>query len=216
MATKPVGDRNAQDKGMVDRLKDQLKTQKKVAEIHANVRQLTEYAFYPKHDARRETKEYKAVHNKLVKEMDRPCLICGVKNSTLKDKKINTFGAKQMETHHHVVEWALANAIDIDKFNSTLLPFLKRKHPNKPEYKKTFTEEDVRNWVDHSEDNLWVLCDVHHRAQYLGVHEITYPIWGPQDLLRGDFEEYVKSEIAKVKGASKGGNSKGMKSMKKS
>ena len=87
MAMKTVGDRNAQDDGMLDRLKDQLKVQKRVQEIHSNVRKLTEYAFYPKHDARKETKEYKAVHNKLVKDLDLPCLICGVKNSTLSDKK---------------------------------------------------------------------------------------------------------------------------------
>ena len=89
---------------------------------------------------------------------------------------------------------------------------MRHRHPDKPEYKKNFTLEDISNWVDHSEDNLWVLCDVHHRAQYLGIHEITDPIWGPQDLLRDDFEDYVKNEIAKAKAA--GGSKKG-KSTKK-
>jgi hypothetical protein len=37
--------------------------------------------------------------------------------------------------------------------------------------------------VDHSPDNLWVLCDVHHRHKFVGIHAITYPIWGPQDLV---------------------------------
>jgi hypothetical protein len=49
--------------------------------------------------------------------------------------------------------------------------------------------------VDHSEDNLWVLCDVHHRAAFLGIHEITYPIWSPADMLIDDFENYVKEQI---------------------
>jgi len=160
---------------------------------------LRELAFYPPHDKRIETAQYKAVHKKMVVEMDLPCLVCGVRNSVLKDKKKNPYGAKQLETHHHIVEWALSNAISAERFNKTLLPNLRHKHPNKAEYKKEFSDQQVHDWVDHSEDNLWVLCDVHHRAKYLGIHEITYPIWAPQDLLRDDFEEYVKTQIAEAK-----------------
>jgi len=182
---------------MVERLKDKLKIQEHVEAIHKNQRLLTELAFYPAHDKRCETKEYKAIHKKLVVVKDLPCLICGVKNSTLK-KSTNVYGAKQMETHHHVIEWALANAVDVKKFNAILLPFLQHRHPDRPEYRKAFTAKDVCNWVDHHEDNLWVLCDVHHRAQYLGIHEITFPIWGPTDLLRDDFTKYARAEIAKA------------------
>jgi hypothetical protein len=73
-------------------------------------------------------------HDHLTKKLDLPCFVCGVKFSTLKDKTQSRYGAKAMETHHHVIE-----------------------------------------------DNLWVLCDVHHRAKFLGIHEITYPIWCPMD-----------------------------------
>ena len=69
--------------------------------------------------------------------------------------------------------------------------------------KSAFSEADIAAWVDHSQDNLWVLCDVHHRAQYFGIHEITYAIWGPMDLLRRDFSDYVKEQIAKAKPAAK-------------
>jgi hypothetical protein len=192
-----------QDLGMIDRLNDQLKVQKKVQQIHENRRALTELAFYPAHDKRRETTEYKKVHHHMTVELDLPCLICGVKHSTLMDEQQNPYGAKAMETHHHVVEWALANAVDVAKFNKILLPNLAHKHPDKPEYRKPFTDQDVRDWVDHSPDNLWVLCDVHHRAVYFGIHEITYPIWCPMDLLRANFEDYVKKEIAKEKAAKK-------------
>lgn len=178
--------------GSIKRLQDHLK-------IHMQSRKLTEYEFYPEHEKRTETPEYKKAHEKMTKELDLPCLICGVKYSTLKNKTENPYEAKQMETHHHVIEWALANAIDVDKFNKIILPSLRHKHPDKPEYQKDFTQDDVKNWVDHSEDNLWVLCDVHHRAVYLGIHAITFPIWGPQDLLRGDFEQYAKDEIARLK-----------------
>lgn len=195
--TSPAG---GEDKGMVQRLKDQRTVFRKAQEIHENPRTLKERAFYPAHDKRLETKEYKAAHHHLAVELDLPCLVCGVKNSTLKDKAQNRYGAKQMETHHHVIEWSLANAIDPAKFNKIILPHLKVRHPQNPDYRKAaFDAQDVADWVDHSEDNLWVLCDVHHRAAYLGIHEITYPIWCPMDLLRDDFEEYVRQQIQEQK-----------------
>jgi hypothetical protein len=122
-----------------------------------------------------------------------------------------------METHHHVIEWALANAISADKFNATLLPNLRQRHKDKPEYQNDFTDKQVADWVDHSEDNLWVLCDVHHRAKYFGIHEITFPIWGPMDLLKPDFEAYVKEQIAqaKAKTSQVSKNGAGKKSPKK-
>jgi len=196
-----VGDRKAQDPGFINRLQDHLAVQKQVQAIHCNPRMLKELAFYPAHDKRAETPEYKKVHHHMAVELDLPCLICGVKNSTLKDKTQNLYGAKAIETHHHVIEWALANAIDVDKFNKALLPSLAHKHADKPEYKTPFTEQQVKDWVDHSPDNLWCLCDVHHRAVYFGIHEISYPIWAPMDLLRDDFDEYVREQIAQQKSA---------------
>jgi len=202
--------RAGRDTYMVGRLKDQLKVQKKATAVHLNERMLDEMAFYPAHDKRLETPEYKKTHEYLTRKLDLPCLICGVKNSTLKDPRENTYGAKQMETHHHIIEWALANAVDTDKFNKILLPHLSHRHGSKADYKKPFTTAQVRAWVDHSEDNLWVLCDVHHRAQYLGIHEITYPIWGPMNLLRNDFEDYVREQIRKAR-ADKEGKKTGKK-----
>jgi hypothetical protein len=43
------------------------------------------------------------------------------------------YGARQMETHHHIIEWALANAVSGEKFNWALLPSLRRRHPENPE-----------------------------------------------------------------------------------
>jgi hypothetical protein len=203
MAARQSKSRTSNDKGMLTRLQDQLKVYRKAQAIHSHKRMLNEIAFYPAHDPRRETPEYKETHHRLAIEQDRPCLICGVRNSTLKDNARNLYGAKRMETHHHVIEWALANAIDVDKFNKILLPRLRARHPNKERYRQAFTVDEVKAWVDHDEDNLWVLCDVHHRAKYLGIHEITYPIWGPVDLLRDDFEDYFRQETKKF--ASTGG-----------
>jgi hypothetical protein len=158
-----------------------------ISKVHAVSRLLREIVDYPGHVARRSSPEYLKAHSYLVKQLDLPCLVCGVRNSTLKDPKQNPAGAKQMETHHHIVEWALANAIDLNKFNQRVVRQLRAKQHHDPIYDKDFTQEQMLEWVDHHHDNLWVLCNVHHRQALLGIHEITFPIWGPQDLVRDDF-----------------------------
>lgn len=200
---RPVG-RTGQDSGMVKRLNDQLKVYKRIkkirsAKLNTVRRQLDEAAFYPAHDKRVETSAYKKVHKELAITKDLPCLICGVRHSTLDDPKKNPYGAKAMETHHHVIEWALANAIDPGKFNRILLPNLRHRHPDREDYKTDFTAKQVAAWVDHDEHNLWVLCDVHHRAKYFGIHGITFPIWGPMDLLMDNFEAAMNAEIERIK-----------------
>jgi hypothetical protein len=87
--------RKSKDKGMVTRLQDQLKVYRKAQAVHINQRMLNEIAFYPAHDPRKETPEYKDTHHRLAVEQDRPCLICGVKNSTLKDKGTKGMGSDQ-------------------------------------------------------------------------------------------------------------------------
>lgn len=183
------------------RLRDQLdnfhhsqRLKKAVAKTHKVARDLHEVAFYPEHDKRTESPQYKKAHEHLTKDLDLPCLVCGVKSSTLGDAMENPYGARQMETHHHVIEWALANAIDPAKFNKAIRPHLAHRH-DRPAYKRDMSAQEIADWVDHSEDNLWVLCDVHHRARYFGIHEISYPIWCPQDLLKEDFEDYVRKEL---------------------
>jgi len=156
-----------------------------ISGVHAVNRMLKEEVFYPAHDARKSSPLYERAHHHLVKELDLPCLICNVRNSTLTDPTQNKVGARAMETHHHVVEWALQNAIDLDKFNARILPALQGRHPGK--YLEPFTQQEMLDFIDHSEDNLWVLCDVHHRHSLVGIHSVTAPIWGAQDLVRDDF-----------------------------
>lgn len=164
--------------------------------IHGQPEVLMDPMFYPAHDQRTESKEYKRVHHELTVQKDLPCLVCGVRNSTLKDEKQNPYGASAMETHHHIVEWALANAIDPNLFSRALLPNLREKHKDNPDYKEeTFSEQEVRDWVDHSPDNLWVLCDVHHRHKWVGIHHVSYPMWAPQDLLKPEFVKEVASAV---------------------
>jgi hypothetical protein len=110
-----------------------------------------------------------------------------VTNSSLEDQQKNRFGAAQMETHHKTVEWSLMDAIDVDKFNERIVQRFRHYSFHDPIYEEDFTEEQMKDWIDHHEDNIWVLCDVHHRHKWLGIHSITGPIWGPQDLIRDDF-----------------------------
>lgn len=162
-----------------------------LSQPHAVDRILKERVWYPAHEPRTESTEYRAIHHKLVVELDLPCLVCGVRNSTLNDPSKNEAGAKQLETHHHVIEWALANAIDLDKFNKIVWPHLQQRH-GADKYPSPFTQQQLLDFVDHGEDNLWVLCDVHHRHALYGIHAITGPIWGAQDLIKDDFH-YIGS-----------------------
>src|ERR1700759_2689947 len=88
---------------------------------------LQEKAFYPPHDKRTESPAYAKIHKQMTVAEDQPCLVCGVKHSTLSDKTKNPFGAVQMETHHHIIEWALANAVVPALFNSHVRPGLARR-----------------------------------------------------------------------------------------
>ncbi|MBU6296747.1 MAG: hypothetical protein KGJ79_16340 [Alphaproteobacteria bacterium] len=192
--------KNTRDQGAEARISDHLHNYK-IVQQHIQHHTIDELQFYPEHDQRTESPEYKRVHRRLTVELDLPCLVCGVRQSTLKTPAENRYEAKAMETHHHMVEWALANAIDVGKFNKTLRPNLAHRHPNDPtwHYERPFDEAKIRAWVDHSEHNLWVLCDVHHRAKYLGIHEITYPIWAPMDLYRDDFKQWAREQLADIR-----------------
>ena len=127
---------------------------------HLVTRTLTESVWYPEHDPRKASSEYKKVHNHLVYELDEACWICGVRQSTLPK-------GEHMETHHWHVEWALANRIDPDKIIADFPALGAADNPH------------LRQWLD-SEGNMLVLCEAHHRHGLYGIHMITYPAWAPQ------------------------------------
>jgi hypothetical protein len=180
-----------------------------LSHTHVVERMLDEKAFYPPHDKRTESPAYAKVHHQMTVADDKHCLVCGVQHSTLGDPTKNPFGAIQMETHHHTIEWALANAIDEAKFNQHILPGLKRAAESRqndahfaglaPVYREFDADyasgnmpiARIKEWIDHAADNLWVLCDVHHRHKFVGIHAITYPIWGPQDVVDGTIIEQL-------------------------
>jgi hypothetical protein len=162
---------------------------------HLVARILKEQVYYPAHSPRTESPEYAKIHKHLAIELDLPCIACGVKNSTLNDLTQNKVGAKAIETHHHVIEWALQNAIDLTKFNQRIIAWHRAKDPSNTKYTNDFTQQQMLDWIDHDMDNLWVLCDYHHRHSLVGIHSVTYPIWGPQDLLLDDYEYTPKEPV---------------------
>jgi hypothetical protein len=187
-----------------------------IDKFHVLERMLDEKAFYPAHDKRTESPEYAKVHHQMTAVDKRPCLVCGVTNDTLHDVSKNPFGAIQLETHHHIIEWALANAISADKFNKNIRPGLERRAKARAgaglnqiytefdkDYGADMTSTRILQWVDHAADNLWVLCDVHHRHKFVGIHAITYPIWGPQDIVQDDLVAN-QIEVAKEQGTHPG------------
>ena len=156
--------------------------------LHLVQRELAEAVFYPPHSPRTETSAYGTVHHRLVYEENRPCLICGVRQSTLHRREHNRFGASALETHHAVIEWSLSRAVDLGKFNAQVVAKLRSQHPEQQLYRRDFTRAQMQGWIDHHPDNLWVLCDVHHRHPGVGIHAISGPIWGAQALLRERYE----------------------------
>lgn len=130
------------------------------AVAHSLARTLREVCWYPEHDPRKASREYRQVHQHLVVELDTPCWICGIRYST---------GGK-METHHAEIEWAAEMAFEQDE--SMLVKLVEDMH----HMIKACTPEALRDFLD-SEGNMLVLCAVHHRAPGQGIHQISYPCW---------------------------------------
>ena len=174
-------ERGPRERGPAERIR-------RVAE-HFQPGTLYEWTFYPEHDARgdSDTAAYRSARKKLVE--NGACLVCGVSQATLKDpiarKDLakNPFEASGLETHHRVIEWALSEAIDVDRFNSRFVARRRLLDPTDEKYARDFDQKTLLDWIDHDPDNLWVLCNVHHRAPFMGIHAITRPHWDPQDLV---------------------------------
>ena len=180
-----------------------------VIKIHGKFQEFTEADFYPEHEKRYETDQYKTVRHKMVNIDNRPCVVCGVTQAILidseksKDVNYNFYQAKQIEIHHFHIEWALINAIEPQKFNALLKPNLKHLHPEEKLYQNDLTEEQIKDWVDHHPHNLMPLCDVHHRHKYWGIHHVTYPIWSPANMLKQDFIDQILEKEKNIDSAAK-------------
>lgn len=148
--------------------------------IHEIRRALHEAYNVPPHPPRTESDLYKATHHDLVNVKDTPCFICGVTNSTLNDPAKNPFQAKDLETHHFKIEWSLANAMDWHK--------MKLAYPDFADWDKINPDdESTYFWFVDSEYNMLVLCDVHHRGNFHGIHAVEHAVWLAQKFVKDGY-----------------------------
>lgn len=159
-------------------------------------RTLAEDVMYPPHPPRVASALYARTHHELVVVQDRPCVVCGVRNSTLADPTANPDRAKTLETHHDLIEWAGANEIDWDKLAAdhpdlpNLVALAKAFHAHvtaNGSFDGTLDPAIVTAFVD-SDEQMLVICDVHHRGPNRGKHMITGPVWELQRYQRGDWD----------------------------
>lgn len=133
----------------------------------------------PPHPPRVETPEYKKSHDYLVHKLDKPCQVCGVRQSTLGDPAQNPYSAKALESHHWPVERSLLDACDPDKIHK--------------QFPQVIDRASLEAFVD-SPNNLIILCDIHHRSPEHGIHHLL-----PQDFFVQQFlyDGYIVAVQAK-------------------
>lgn len=129
-----------------------------ISQVHLTPIDVSTIELTPPHPPRVETPEYVKSHDHLVIQLDTPCKICGVRNSTLKVAAQNPFNAQALETHHYPIERSLVDACD-PKRVAVVFP-------------QVSDRDSLNTFVD-SEANLLVLCDVHHRSIQYGIHHLT-------------------------------------------
>jgi len=129
--------------------------------VHYHLRKMTlRFAlYYPEHERRSESSEYRATRKTIIDERNIGCWVCGVHDNR--------------ELHHFVIEWSMANAIDFKK--------LKKDHPEAAKY------ETLQKFVD-SADNMRVLCAEHHRHKGYGIHMLDFPEWEVQAWLKDGYK----------------------------
>lgn len=154
-------------------------TTETLTHVHATVFGVAEIEMTPPHPPREDTPIYLQTHNRLVNKLDTPCAICGVRKSTLKDPRENPFKASAIETHHYPIERSLLNACDPKKLHITF-----------PQIKDHQTLEE---FID-SEDNIMVLCDIHHRHPHYGIHHLLAQDFFIQPYLYSGYQVVAETE----------------------
>jgi hypothetical protein len=161
----------------------EVETTETLTRVHATVFGVAEIEMTPPHPPREDTPIYLRTHNHLVNKLDTPCAICGVRKSTLDDGKENLFGAQAIETHHYPVERSLLNACDPKKIHVA--------------FAQVKDHQTLEEFID-SEENIMVLCDIHHRHPHYGIHHLLAQDFFIQPYLFGGYQ-VVADEDEKTK-----------------
>lgn len=139
-----------------------------LSHVHITTEAVATFELTPPHDKRVETPAYKAAHDYLINKQDKPCIVCGVRKSTLGDLSQNKLGSKQLESHHYPVERSLVDACDPDKVHKS--------------FPQVIDRASLLAFVD-SPANLIVLCDVCHRSRERGIHHLLTQDFAVQQYL---------------------------------
>lgn len=152
--------------------------------VHAIVESASLCEMTPPHPERAESAEYRKVHHLLIVEKDSPCLICGVRNSTLHDPASNPYQATAIHLHHSPIEWSLAHCIDPMKLHN--------------DYPQVYDQATLEAFID-SPANLLVLCSTHHIHPEHGIHHLlTQDFWIQKYLKTGYQIAATKADEAQV------------------
>ena len=117
--------------------------------------------FYPEH-APRERDPHYHVFNETRRRLKRlGALKCWIDNADCRGS---------IELHHSLVEFSLANIVDVDHFRAL--------------YPEFHIESDAAflDWIN-AEANLLPLCSLHHRG-VLGIHSVLYSGWVVQRFMK--------------------------------
>ncbi len=151
----------------------------KLQQVHITAEEVASQEMSPPHPPRVDTPEYRKSHTHLVETLDSPCVVCGVRRSTLGDPAQNPFGARAMETHHYPVERSLVDACDPTRVGRV--------------FPQVIDQATLQAFVD-SPANLLVLCDIHHRDPELGIHHLLTQDWVIQPFLLEGYRVAARAE----------------------
>lgn len=137
---------------------------------HTEARTLHELAYYGPHGPRESDPHFKIFHQArkhLIDVLGVGCWIGGATKTDI-EKGLSPdhlcYGAKGLEAHHNVGEFAGLSKMDWQKVAKDF-PLL-----------GIHSNEDFLNAAE-SEGGLRIICSKHHRSPYHGIHSITEPVW---------------------------------------
>lgn len=165
--------KNAVPKNAAPRRKKAAAPPTTINQVHVTTEGVANREMTPPHPPRVATPEYAKAHDFLINQQNRPCLVCGVRKSTLDDTALNPFGATQLESHHYPIERSLADACDPVKVHQ--------------QFPQVYDATSLMTFVD-SPANLLVLCNICHRSPDLGIHHLLVADWAIRPFLRTGYQ----------------------------
>ena len=152
--------------------------EKKIVKEHIQEDTIQEYSFYPEHEMRVESAEFKKSKERLKKDGNYQCWICGT--------------TEKCESHH-ILEWAFSNDLSMDKATEILKTLDFYGYNNSDEFKDKPLDslDSVRNQL--------ILCDNHHRHKLCGLHHLSFPLWLSQKSCKDGLETVPQNEEDLIK-----------------